>query len=359
MDTQFRPLNLPLYEPGGFVLIAGPCSAETEEQVMTTAGMLKDGGVTIFRASLWKPRTRPGCFEGVGALGLPWLQRVKSELGMLTATEVANGIHVDQSVDAGVDILWIGARTTSNPFLVEDIANAIVNHKRQPVVLVKNPINPDIDLWAGAIERLKAAGVEKIGAIHRGFSTYADSLYRNPPHWQIPIELMRRYPSLPMLGDPSHITGKRSLVPEICRQAIDMHYAGLIVESHCTPDSALSDAAQQLTPKELLAVTSKLRLSELATCPLPPLDAWRTELDQLDENILGLLSKRMKISELIGHYKKDHNLSVLQTVRYQVMQEELQSKAENLGLDTTFIHKLFAQIHEESVRLQHKICDEE
>lgn len=359
MDVRFEPLDLPLYSPGNYILIAGPCSAETEDQVLKTAKELHEGGVKIFRASLWKPRTRPGCFEGVGAMGLPWLNRVKEEYGMLTATEVANGLHVAESIEAGIDILWIGARTTSNPFLVEDIAHTIAKYDCQPVVLVKNPINPDIDLWAGSIERLSSAGVKRIGAIHRGFSTYADSLYRNPPHWQIPIELMRRYPTLPMLGDPSHITGKRALVPEVCRQSLDMHYAGLIVESHCNPDDAWSDAAQQMTPEELLKVTSKLKLSRLATCPMPPLDAWRTELDQLDENILGLLSKRMRIAEQIGYYKRDNNLSVLQTNRYQIMQQELKQKACNLGLDDKFIHKLFAQIHEESVRIQHKICDEE
>ncbi|MDY6121604.1 MAG: bifunctional 3-deoxy-7-phosphoheptulonate synthase/chorismate mutase type II [Porphyromonas sp.] len=358
-DVSIKPLDLPLYGPGAFTLIAGPCSAESEMQVMETAAQLLAGGVKVFRAGLWKPRTRPDAFEGVGCRGLPWLERVKQELGMLIATEVAGEKHVEKSIEAGIDILWIGARTTSNPFLVSEIARALSRVTNPPIVLVKNPINPDADLWSGAFERLYRAGVTRLGAIHRGFSTYTDSIYRNPPQWQIPIELMRRFPDMTILGDPSHIAGKRSLVSMLCKQALDMHYAGLVVETHVEPEKALSDAAQQVTPQELFDIVRQLHVSEQVCLPLPSLKAWRTELDQIDENILGLLSKRAKLSVQIGRYKRRHNLSILQTSRYQSILQELCRKAEELQLNTEFITNLFSHIHEESVRIQHKTSEEE
>lgn len=359
MSVSIKPLDLPIYQSGGFVLIAGPCSAESEEQVMETAWQLRSAGIGIFRAGLWKPRTLPGSFEGMGSKGLPWLMRVKHELGMLVATEVAGSRHVEESIHAGVDILWIGARTTSNPFLIAEIAHTLSHLSTPPIVLVKNPINPDVELWAGAFERLYQAGVTRLGAIHRGFSTYTDSIYRNPPQWQIPIELMRRYPEMTILGDPSHIAGKRALVPALCRQSLDMHYAGLIVETHINPQTALSDAAQQLTPHDLQNILSHLHVSKQVRDPLPVLKAWRTELDQIDENILGLLSKRMKLSAQIGHYKCRHNLSVLQTDRYQSILQELEQKAGELQLDVDFVSGLFSHIHQESVRIQHKVSDDE
>lgn len=348
---DFAPLLLPL-EPNTTV-IAGPCSAESEEQIMTTARALRnEAGIRIFRAGLWKPRTLPGCFEGVGEVGLPWLVRVQDELGMLVATEVATREHVEQAMQAGIRILWLGARTTSNPFAVQEIADTI-GKDESVIVLVKNPISPDLDLWTGALERLRQSGVRQIGAIHRGFSTYATKTFRNPPHWQIPFDLKRRFPSLTILCDPSHITGQRDRIESVSQQAMEMNFDGLIIESHCSPDKALSDAGQQITPAVLAQILRHLRIPcRQSEKQDEELISWRMQIDQIDESIVELLARRMQVAYEIGMFKKEHNLAVVQNLRYEQLQRNCARTAALLGLDEAFISELFSHIHEESVRLQ-------
>lgn len=348
---DFASLSFPSELPT--TVIAGPCSAESEEQVMTTARRLRDeAGIHYFRAGLWKPRTMPGCFEGVGEKGLPWLQRVQSELGMQVATEVATREHVELALEAGINIFWIGARTTSNPFAVQEIADTIGNN-HSVTVLVKNPISPDLELWVGALERLRQVGIQQIGAIHRGFMTYSAKTFRNPPHWQIPFELRRRFPSLTILCDPSHITGRRDWIEPVSQQAMDMNFDGLIIESHISPDDALSDARQQITPQRLAEILHHMRV------PRKQLEeqgekllSWRMQIDQIDEEILELLARRMQVSHEIGQFKKEHNLAVVQNLRYEQMQCNRAQTATILGLDETFVAELYSRIHEESVRLQ-------
>jgi chorismate mutase len=295
------------------VVIAGPCSAETEEQVMETAMDLAKNGVRIFRAGIWKPRTKPGGFEGVGSVGLTWLQEVKKETGMLVATEVANKQHVEEALNAGVDVLWIGARTSANPFAMQEIADSLVG--ADVPVLVKNPVNPDLELWIGAMQRIYNAGIRQIGAIHRGFSAYGKHLYRNMPQWHIPIELRRRMPELTLICDPSHIGGKRELVAPLSQQAMDMGFDGLIVESHCDPDSAWSDKSQQVTPEVLNFIINMLVVRD-TTQTTESLTLLRQQIDQIDNDLLEALSKRMRISREIGQYKKEHSMPVVQTGRY-------------------------------------------
>ena len=295
------------------VVIAGPCSAETEEQVMETAKDLAKNGVRIFRAGIWKPRTKPGGFEGVGSVGLTWLQEVKKETGMLVATEVANKQHVEEALNAGVDVLWIGARTSANPFAMQEIADSLVG--ADVPVLVKNPVNPDLELWIGAMQRIYNAGIRQIGAIHRGFSAYGKHLYRNMPQWHIPIELRRRMPELTLICDPSHIGGKRELVAPLSQQAMDMGFDGLIVESHCDPDSAWSDKSQQVTPEVLNFILNMLVVRD-TTQTTESLTLLRQQIDQIDNDLLEALSKRMRISREIGQYKKEHSMPVVQTGRY-------------------------------------------
>ncbi len=295
------------------VVIAGPCSAETEEQVMETAKNLAKNGVRIFRAGIWKPRTKPGGFEGVGSVGLTWLQEVKKETGMLVATEVANKQHVEEALNAGVDVLWIGARTSANPFAMQEIADSLVG--ADVPVLVKNPVNPDLELWIGAMQRIYNAGIRQIGAIHRGFSAYGKHLYRNMPQWHIPIELRRRMPELTLICDPSHIGGKRELVAPLSQQAMDMGFDGLIVESHCDPDSAWSDKSQQVTPEVLNFILNMLVVRD-TTQTTESLTLLRQQIDQIDNDLLEALSKRMRISREIGQYKKEHSMPVVQTGRY-------------------------------------------
>lgn len=295
------------------VVIAGPCSAETEEQVMETAKNLAKNGVRIFRAGIWKPRTKPGGFEGVGSVGLTWLQEVKKETGMLVATEVANKQHVEEALNAGVDVLWIGARTSANPFAMQEIADSLVG--ADVPVLVKNPVNPDLELWIGAMQRIYNAGIRQIGAIHRGFSAYGKHLYRNMPQWHIPIELRRRMPELTLICDPSHIGGKRELVAPLSQQAMDMGFDGLIVESHCDPDSAWSDNSQQVTPEVLNFILNMLVVRD-TTQTTESLTLLRQQIDQIDNDLLEALSKRMRISREIGQYKKEHSMPVVQTGRY-------------------------------------------
>ena len=336
------------------VVIAGPCSAETEEQVMETAKDLAKNGVGIFRAGIWKPRTKPGGFEGVGSVGLTWLQEVKKETGMLVATEVANKQHVEEALNAGVDVLWIGARTSANPFAMQEIADSLVG--ADVPVLVKNPVNPDLELWIGAMQRIYNAGIRQIGAIHRGFSAYGKHLYRNMPQWHIPIELRRRMPELTLICDPSHIGGKRELVAPLSQQAMDMGFDGLIVESHCDPDSAWSDKSQQVTPEVLNFILNMLVVRD-TTQTTESLTLLRQQIDQIDNDLLEALSKRMRISWEIGQYKKEHSMPVVQTGRYDDILNSRAAAAEELGMNGDFMKTVYQAIHEESVRQQIEVLN--
>lgn len=336
------------------VVIAGPCSAETEEQVMETAKDLAKNGVRIFRAGIWKPRTKPGGFEGVGSVGLTWLQEVKKETGMLVATEVANKQHVEEALNAGVDVLWIGARTSANPFAMQEIADSLVGADMP--VLVKNPVNPDLELWIGAMQRIYNAGIRQIGAIHRGFSAYGKHLYRNMPQWHIPIELRRRMPELTLICDPSHIGGKRELVAPLSQQAMDMGFDGLIVESHCDPDSAWSDKSQQVTPEVLNFILNMLVVRD-TTQTTESLTLLRQQIDQIDNDLLEALSKRMRISREIGQYKKEHSMPVVQTGRYDDILNSRAAAAEELGMNGDFMKTVYQAIHEESVRQQIEVLN--
>lgn len=336
------------------VVIAGPCSAETEEQVMETAKDLAKNGVRIFRAGIWKPRTKPGGFEGVGSVGLTWLQEVKKETGMLVATEVANKQHVEEALNAGVDVLWIGARTSANPFAMQEIADSLVG--ADVPVLVKNPVNPDLELWIGAMQRIYNAGIRQIGAIHRGFSAYGKHLYRNMPQWHIPIELRRRMPELTLICDPSHIGGKRELVAPLSQQAMDMGFDGLIVESHCDPDSAWSDKIQQVTPEVLNFILNMLVVRD-TTQTTESLTLLRQQIDQIDNDLLEALSKRMRISREIGQYKKEHSMPVVQTGRYDDILNSRAAAAEELGMNGDFMKTVYQAIHEESVRQQIEVLN--
>lgn len=336
------------------VVIAGPCSAETEEQVMETAMDLAKNGVRIFRAGIWKPRTKPGGFEGVGSVGLTWLQEVKKETGMLVATEVANKQHVEEALNAGVDVLWIGARTSANPFAMQEIADSLVG--ADVPVLIKNPVNPDLELWIGAMQRIYNAGIRQIGAIHRGFSAYGKHLYRNMPQWHIPIELRRRMPELTLICDPSHIGGKRELVAPLSQQAMDMGFDGLIVESHCDPDSAWSDKSQQVTPEVLNFILNMLVVRD-TTQTTESLTLLRQQIDQIDNDLLEALSKRMRISREIGQYKKEHSMPVVQTGRYDDILNSRAAAAEELGMNGDFMKTVYQAIHEESVRQQIEVLN--
>lgn len=336
------------------VVIAGPCSAETEEQVMETAMDLAKNGVGIFRAGIWKPRTKPGGFEGVGSVGLTWLQEVKKETGMLVATEVANKQHVEEALNAGVDVLWIGARTSANPFAMQEIADSLVG--ADVPVLVKNPVNPDLELWIGAMQRIYNAGIRQIGVIHRGFSAYGKHLYRNMPQWHIPIELRRRMPELTLICDPSHIGGKRELVAPLSQQAMDMGFDGLIVESHCDPDSAWSDKSQQVTPEVLNFILNMLVVRD-TTQTTESLTLLRQQIDQIDNDLLEALSKRMRISREIGQYKKEHSMPVVQTGRYDDILNSRAAAAEELGMNGDFMKTVYQAIHEESVRQQIEVLN--
>lgn len=342
--------------PGSPLVMAGPCSAETEEQVLSTARQLALGGVKIFRAGIWKPRTKPGGFEGVGKEGLQWLKRVKEETGMLVATEVAMRRHVEEALEAGVDILWIGARTSANPFAMQEIADAIKDSGVDIPVLVKNPVNPDLELWIGALERLYNAGVRRLGAIHRGFSFYGKSIYRNPPQWHIPIELHRRIPELPIIVDPSHMGGKRELIGPLSQQALDMKFSGLMIESHCNPDEAWSDKNQQLTPDILRIVLGSLvvRNQEQST---ESLQALRQQIDKIDTDLLDLYAKRMEIARQIGQYKKEHSMPVVQESRYDDLMKSRVSAAVEMGMSADFMRTVLQAIHEESVRQQIEILN--
>ena len=340
---------------GSPAIMAGPCSAESRRQMLDTARTLAEGGIHIFRAGVWKPRTLPGGFEGVGLPGLDWLADVKAATGMATATEVATPAHVKAAAASGVDILWIGARTSANPFAVQEVADALAGLSNPPAIIVKNPVSPDINLWIGAMQRIREAGITRLGAVHRGFTTYGENLYRNTPHWAIPFELRRRLPGLTLLCDPSHIAGRRDLVEQVARKAMAMHFDGLIVECHCCPDAALSDAAQQLTPAQLIEMIKSLPASNRAM-PDTELEAMRLQIDRIDESLLETLARRMQLTDEIGRYKQLHSLSAVQPQRYRSMIETRTRFGTDLGLNPDFLRVILSAIHEESVRRQVEIC---
>ena len=354
MELELDKIILPSDNDRPFV-IAGPCSAETEEQVMTTARQLAKKGCHNFRAGVWKPRTKPGGFEGHGEKALPWLQRVKEETGMLVATEVATPEHVDLALKYGIDILWIGARTTANPFAMQALADALQGV--EVPVFVKNPVNPDLELWIGAMERLNQAGIKKLAAVHRGFSSYDKKIYRNLPMWQIPIELRRRIPELPIICDPSHIGGRRELIAPLCQQAMDLGFDGLLVESHCDPDRAWSDAKQQVTPDVLDYILSLLVIRD-ETVTTEGIHELRKQIDELDNQLMDLLAKRMRVCREIGQYKKEHNMTVLQHARYSEILDKRGAQGSLCGMDNEFVKKIFESVHEESVRQQMEIINQ-
>lgn len=354
MLLELNPLHIPSNQKRPFV-IAGPCSAETEEQVMTTARQLSAQGFRNFRAGVWKPRTKPGCFEGHGEKALPWLQRVKEETGMRVATEVATPEHVELALKYGVDIFWIGARTTANPFAMQALADALCGI--DVPVLVKNPINPDLELWIGALERLNRAGVKRLAAVHRGFSSYESQFYRNQPVWQMPIELRRRIPQLPVICDPSHIGGRRELIAPLSQQAMDLGFDGLLIESHCTPDTAWSDARQQVTPAELSHILMQLVVREKRSAT-EEMTFLREQIDDLDDQLMELFAKRMSISREIGMYKREHNITVLQPFRYNEILDKRRMQSENCGMSEEFVKEVFKSIHEESVRQQIEVMNQ-
>ncbi len=351
----------PLSEWGMFTdpkpcVIAGPCSAESEEQVMETARGLRSFGINVFRAGIWKPRTHPGSFEGIGVQGLKWLQKVKKETGMKVATEVASQKHVFECLKYGVDVVWLGARTTANPFLVQEIAEAL--RDVDIPVLVKNPVNADIDLWIGALERLNAVGLRKLGVIHRGFSTFSKIKYRNDPGWQVAVELRSRYPHLPFFCDPSHMAGCRDYLYEISQRSLDLGLDGLMVESHCNPSCALSDAKQQLVPEDLKKMLESLIVRNPDSDNVDykeNIDQLRSRIDIIDENIINLLASRMNISREIGEYKRDNNIAILQTSRWDTLLAEMIRKGAENGLDEKFIASVFNAIHEASVQVQNDV----
>lgn len=340
-------------------LIAGPCSAETEEQVMETARQIASlDQVSVYRAGIWKPRTRPSSFEGIGVEGLKWLRTVKQETGLMVGTEVANEKHVYEALKYGIDMLWIGARTSVNPFTVQEISDAL--NGVDVMVLVKNPINPDLDLWIGAIERVARAGITRLGAIHRGFSTYEKTIYRNQPNWQLPIELRRRIPDLPIICDPSHISGAREYLYEISQKAMDLNFDGLMIESHNNPDKALSDSAQQLTPNDLKELLSRLILRSPVTSDprlLDILGELRQQIDVFDDSLIDILEKRMKIAEKIGQYKKENNITILQTTRWDEIIRKVMINGQAKGLSNEMIDTIFKAIHQESINHQMKVMN--
>ncbi|MCL7754475.1 bifunctional 3-deoxy-7-phosphoheptulonate synthase/chorismate mutase type II [Polaribacter sp. Z022] len=340
------------------LVIAGPCSAETEEQVLKIAHELKDSDVNYYRAGIWKPRTRPGNFEGVGALGLGWLKKVKEETGMKTCTEVANAAHCKLAIEEDVDLLWIGARSTVSPFIMQEIAEALEGTDK--IVLVKNPVNPDLALWLGGIERLYTAGIKNLGAIHRGFSTYDKSKYRNNPNWQLAIEFQNKFPDLPLICDPSHITGNREMIQDVSQVALDLNFDGLMIETHFDPDNAWSDAAQQVTPDTLKQIMRDLKIkktTESATSYREPLENLRAQINVVDDQLIDLLGKRMEVAEKIGSLKKEENVAVLQSRRWNEILGNMVLEGTSKGLSEEFVLKMFKAIHQESINHQEKIIN--
>ncbi|MFM2439137.1 MAG: hypothetical protein RLZ16_134 [Bacteroidota bacterium] len=341
------------------LIISGPCSAETEEQVMQTAIRLAaTGKVDIMRAGIWKPRTRPGSFEGIGTKGLPWMQQAKKETGLPIAIEVATGKQVEDALHFDVDVLWIGARTTVNPFSVQEIADALRGVKVP--VLIKNPLNPDLELWVGGMERIAKAGIEDLGLIHRGFSSYGNTDFRNAPMWHLAIEMKRRFPGIPMINDPSHICGRRDILQEVAQQAIDLDFDGLIIESHIDPDNAWSDAKQQITPEVLKEMLEAIRWrkDDVANEDFQShLEKFRQQINQLDDELLQVLATRMKVAEKIGEYKKDNNITILQTNRWNEILERAIAKGNKMGLTDDFVTKYMDAVHMESIHHQNKVMN--
>ncbi|MFN7044969.1 MAG: chorismate mutase [Flavobacterium sp.] len=340
------------------LVIAGPCSAETEEQVLKIAHELKNSDVSIFRAGIWKPRTRPGGFEGVGEIGLKWLQKAKAETGLLMATEVATAAHVKLALAHDIDVLWIGARTTVNPFAVQEIADALQGTDK--IVLLKNPVNPDLSLWIGGLERLYNANIKKLGVIHRGFSTYEKTKYRNNPEWQIAIDMQNRFPDLPLICDPSHITGKRDMIQEVSQQALDLNYDGLIIETHIDPDNAWSDAAQQVTPATLKQMFINLRVRKVSDDESEynqKMAKLRMQIDEFDGKLLEILGNRMKVADKIGLLKKEKNVAILQNQRWKEILGKMILEGEEKGLSNEFVMHLFKAIHQESITHQEKVIN--
>lgn len=337
------------------MLIAGPCSAETKEQLLSVASQLKNTGIEYFRAGIWKPRTRPGSFEGVGGEGLQWLQEVKESYGLKTCVEVANVKHVYEALKSGVDMLWVGARTTTNPFAVQEIAEAL-NGVDIPV-LVKNPINPDLNLWIGAIERFMLKGISQIGAIHRGFSKYGEQKYRNEPQWQIPIELQRLHPELPLICDPSHIAGNRSYIKEVSQKAMDLDFDGLMIETHSSPETAWSDSAQQITPETLENIIQSLTIREVNPLEISKesLISLRKEIDSFDNQLLEILKNRMITVEKIGEFKKANKMTILQNGRWTELLEKNLELAEKYNLDVALVDQILRVVHQGSINLQEKV----
>ncbi|MBN8675123.1 MAG: bifunctional 3-deoxy-7-phosphoheptulonate synthase/chorismate mutase type II [Chitinophagales bacterium] len=341
------------------LIISGPCSAETEEQVLATAQRLAaTGKVDMLRAGIWKPRTKPGMFEGIGAKGLPWLQQAKKLTGLPTTVEVATGKQVEDALNFEVDVLWIGARTTVNPFSVQEVADAL--RGVDVPVMIKNPINPDLELWSGAVERIARAGVKQIGLIHRGFSSYGNSEYRNAPMWHLAIEMKLKHPNMPIINDPSHICGRRDILLEVMQRAIDLDYDGLMIESHIDPDNAWSDAKQQVTPERLAEMLNTIiwRREDVNSEEYhAALEALRQKINHLDDELMQILSQRMKIAEQIGKYKKENNITILQTNRWNEIIERASAKGEKIGLSKEFITKYLDAVHMESINHQKKVLD--
>jgi len=359
LNLNIQPLNTWLNVNNEPLIISGPCSAETEEQLLTTAHLLAaTGKVSVLRAGIWKPRTRPGEFEGIGSIGLEWLKRAKAETGLPTAVEVANAKHVEEALAAGVDILWIGARSTVNPFTVQEIADALKGH--DVPVLIKNPVNPDLQLWIGAIERINGAGITKIGAIHRGFSSFEKSSFRNEPMWELAIQLKTLCPDLPIINDPSHICGNRELIPYISQKALDLDMQGLMIESHVDPSVAWTDAKQQVTPAALAELVDRLTVRE----PEAPNEAFadkladlRKNIDKIDDILLQKLAERMAIVEKIGEYKRDNQVTILQVNRWDAIIKKGHAFAKALKLDLNFTEKFLELMHGESIRKQTEIMN--
>ncbi len=342
------------------LVIAGPCSAESEKQVLDTAKQLGENGIQIFRAGIWKPRTRPGNFEGIGSKGLPWLKRVKKETGMLTCTEVATEKHVYEALKFGVDILWIGARSSANPFVMQEIADALEG--ADVPIMIKNPVNPDMDLWIGAIERIHKAGIKKIAAIHRGFSTYDKTLYRNNPQWQIAIDLKLNLSNIPLINDPSHIGGKKDLLIDISQKAMDLHFDGLMIESHINPDEAWSDAKQQITPAVLVDLLDNLVLRDKKSHSSEEkmqLEKYRAQIDSYDNIIMGVLGDRMDVVKNIGKFKKENNITILQPNRWDEIMRKNYKHGGQKGFSKKFIDRLFKAIHQESINFQTAVMKNE
>jgi chorismate mutase len=342
------------------LIISGPCSAETEEQVLETAARLAaTGKIDMLRAGIWKPRTKPGLFEGIGVKALAWLAQAKKNTGLPTTVEVATAKHVQDALQFDVDVLWIGARTTVNPFSVQEVADAL--HGVDIPVLIKNPINPDLELWSGAIERLQKAGLENIGMIHRGFSSYGNTDYRNAPMWHLPIEMKRRYPDMLLVCDPSHICGNRSMLLETAQKSIDLDFGGLMIESHIDPDNAWSDAKQQVTPERLNEIFESLiwRMENTSEQEfITALSHLREQINQVDDELLLLIGRRMKLADKIGEYKRENNITILQTNRWNEILERAYYKGEQLGLSKEFIVRYFDAVHLESINHQNKIMNE-